>query len=101
MMTEDIFSSKKLDVIVQLPYVVKGENRRQQSGVKPACDIENAVSQDDFGIAYVDGTGEDHTIETVLSKVTSFQGLEWPTKQVPSSARIDDRDLMDSSRNSC
>ena len=48
-------SSGKLDMIIQLPYVIKSESRRQQAE-KRRLDIENQLSGSKYGIAYTDGT---------------------------------------------
>lgn len=48
-------TSNKLDLIIQLPYVIKSEQRRQQA-VQRMKDIEFQLSQGDYGIAYTDGT---------------------------------------------
>lgn len=45
----------KLDLIIQLPYVVKTESRRQQAE-KRRKDIEDQLSGSKYGIAYTDGT---------------------------------------------
>ena len=45
----------KLDLIIQLPYVVKTESRRQQAE-KRRKDIENQLMDSKYGIAYTDGT---------------------------------------------
>lgn len=45
----------KLDLIVQLPYVIKTEARREQAE-KRRRDIENQLSGSTYGIAYTDGT---------------------------------------------
>lgn len=47
--------SGKLDLIIQLPYVVKTETRRQQAEQRRA-DIEQQLSGSKYGIAYTDGT---------------------------------------------
>lgn len=47
--------SGKLDLIIQLPYVVKTELRRQQAEQRRA-DIEKQLSGSKYGIAYTDGT---------------------------------------------
>ena len=47
--------SGKLDLIIQLPYVVKSEARRQQAE-KRRKDIEMQLSGSKYGIAYTDGT---------------------------------------------
>lgn len=48
-------SSGKLDLIIQLPYVIKSEARREQAE-KRRKDIENQLSGSKYGIAYTDGT---------------------------------------------
>lgn len=48
-------SSGKLDLIIQLPYVVKTEARRQQAE-KRRKDIEDQLYGSKYGIAYTDGT---------------------------------------------
>lgn len=47
--------SGKLDLIIQLPYIVKTDARRQQAE-KRRKDIEDQLSSSKFGIAYTDGT---------------------------------------------
>ncbi len=47
--------SGKLDLIIQLPYVIKSEARRQQAENRRR-DIESQLSGSKYGIAYTDGT---------------------------------------------
>lgn len=47
--------SGKLDLIIQLPYVIKTDARRQQAD-KRRLEIENQLSGSKYGIAYTDGT---------------------------------------------
>lgn len=47
--------SGKLDLIIQLPYVIKTESRRQQAENRRK-DIESQLSGSKYGIAYTDGT---------------------------------------------
>ena len=47
--------SGKLDMIIQLPYVIKTDARRQQAEQRRK-DIENQLSGSKYGIAYTDGT---------------------------------------------
>jgi hypothetical protein len=47
--------SGKLDLIIQLPYVIKTEARRQQAENRRK-DIESQLSGSKYGIAYADGT---------------------------------------------
>jgi hypothetical protein len=48
-------SAGKLDLIIQLPYVIKSEARRTQAE-KRRKDIEQQLAGSKYGIAYVDGT---------------------------------------------
>lgn len=48
-------SSGKLDLIIQLPYVIKTDARRQQAEQRRK-DIEMQLSGSKYGIAYTDGT---------------------------------------------
>lgn len=48
-------SSGKLDLIIQLPYIVKSEARRQQANER-RNEIERQLSGSKYGIAYTDGT---------------------------------------------
>ena len=48
-------SSGKLDLIIQLPYVIKTEARRQQAEQRRK-DIERQLEGSKYGIAYTDGT---------------------------------------------
>lgn len=47
--------SGKLDMIIQLPYIIKTEARRQQAEQRRK-DIETQLSGSKYGIAYTDGT---------------------------------------------
>ena len=49
-------SSGKLDIIIQLPYVIKSDTRRQQAEQRRK-DIEHQLKDSQYGIAYIDGTG--------------------------------------------
>lgn len=48
-------SSGKLDLIIQLPYVIKSETRRKQAEARRK-DIEMQLAGSKYGIAYTDGT---------------------------------------------
>lgn len=52
---DDQNSSGKLDLIIQLPYVIKTEARRQQAEIRRK-DIEQQLAGSKYGIAYTDGT---------------------------------------------
>ena len=47
--------SGKLDLIIQLPYIVKTEGRRQQAEQRRK-DIEDQLTGSKYGVAYTDGT---------------------------------------------
>lgn len=53
--TDDQNSSGKLDLIIQLPYVIKSEARRQQAEQRRK-EIETQLTSSKYGIAYTDGT---------------------------------------------
>lgn len=48
-------ASDKLNLIIQLPYVIKSEARRQQAELRRK-DIEQQLADSKYGIAYTDGT---------------------------------------------
>ena len=52
---DEQLGSGKLDLIIQLPYVIKTELRRKQAEDRRK-DIENQLSGSKYGIAYTDGT---------------------------------------------
>ena len=53
--TDERTASGKLDLIIQLPYVIKSEARRQQAEQRRK-DIESQLASSVYGIAYTDGT---------------------------------------------
>ena len=53
--TDEQTASGKLDLIIQLPYVIKTEARREQAE-KRRKDIEMQLAGSKYGIAYTDGT---------------------------------------------
>ena len=52
---DEAAASGKLDLIIQLPYVIKSEARRQQADQRRK-DIESQLKDGKYGIAYTDGT---------------------------------------------
>lgn len=52
---DEQIGSGKLDIIIQLPYVIKSEARRQQA-ISRREDIEFQLRGSQYGIAYIDGT---------------------------------------------
>lgn len=53
--TDERTASGKLDLIIQLPYVIKSEARRQQAEQRRK-DIDSQLASSVYGIAYTDGT---------------------------------------------
>lgn len=52
---DEISSSGKLDIIIQLPYVVKSESRKKQANQR-RTEIAEQLQGSTYGIAYTDGT---------------------------------------------
>lgn len=52
---DEQLGSNKLNMIIQLPYVIKTEARRQQAEIRRQ-DIEKQLAESKYGIAYTDGT---------------------------------------------
>lgn len=52
---DDQLNSSKLDLIIQLPYVIKTPERRKEAE-KRKKDIEEQLYNSKYGIAYIDGT---------------------------------------------
>jgi hypothetical protein len=52
---DEASASGKLDLIIQLPYVIKSEARKQQAEQRRS-DIEYQLREGKYGIAYTDGT---------------------------------------------
>lgn len=53
--TDEKTASGKLDLIIQLPYVIKTPTRRQQAEQRRQ-DIEDQLANSKYGVAYTDGT---------------------------------------------
>lgn len=52
---DEVSASGKLDLIIQLPYVTKSEEKRRQAAQK-AADIEFQLKGSEYGVAYIDAT---------------------------------------------
>lgn len=52
---DEISSQGKLDIIIQLPYVVKSEGRKKQAETRRQ-ELETQLKSSTYGIAYADGT---------------------------------------------
>lgn len=76
----------KLDMIIQLPYVIRDEKRRREAE-KRIKDIEKQLSKNKYGIAYTDGTEkivqlnrsiENNLLEQIVNLRTElFNELGW------------------------
>ena len=53
--TDEQTASGKLDLIIQLPYIIKTEQRKRQAEARRK-DIEDQLAGSKYGIAYADGT---------------------------------------------
>lgn len=77
--TDENNSSGKLDVIIQLPYVIKSDARRKQAEQRRS-DIEMQLAGSKYGIAYTDGTERitqlnrsiDNQLMTQIEKLTTL-----------------------------
>jgi len=73
-------SSGKLDLIIQLPYIIKSEARKKQAETRRK-EIEDQLTNTKYGIAYTDGTEKvvqlGHPIENNL-----LTQIEYLTKQL-------------------
>ena len=73
--TDEQTASGKLDLIIQLPYVVKTEARRQQAETRRK-DIEMQLAGSKYGVAYTDGTEKitqlNRSVENNLMKQVEY-----------------------------
>ena len=78
--TDGNAASKKLDLIIQLPYVIKTEARRLQAE-KRRKDIENQLATSEYGIAYTDGT--EHVVQLNRAVENNLQSqVEYLTRML-------------------
>lgn len=74
--TDENAASGKLDMIIQLPYIIKTEARRQQAKERMK-DIEMQLSGSKYGVAYTDGTEKitqlNRPVENTLPKQIEYQ----------------------------
>ena len=88
--------SGKLDLIIQLPYVIKSEARRQQAEARRK-DIEDQLAGSKYGIAYTDGTEHitqlNRSVENNLMKQ-----IEYLTSMLYSQLGIN-QEILDGSAN--
>lgn len=76
---DEKLGSGKLDLIIQLPYIIKSDARRQQAEQRRQ-DIEDQLKDSQYGIAYTDGTERimqlNRPVEnTLLAQVTYLTSL--------------------------
>ena len=73
--TDEQTASGKLDIIIQLPFVVKSEARRQQAEQRRK-EIEMQLAGNKYGIAYTDGTEKitqlNRSVENNLMKQVEY-----------------------------
>ena len=73
--TDEQMASGKLNIIIQLPYVIKSEARRQQAEQRRK-EIEMQLSGNKYGIAYTDGTEKitqlNRSVENNLMKQVEY-----------------------------
>ena len=84
--TDEQTASGKLDLIIQLPYVIKSEARRTQAEQRRK-DIETQLSSSKYGIAYADGTEKIVQLNRSLENNLMKQ-VEYLTNQVFSQLNI-------------
>lgn len=77
---DEAAGSGKLDLIIQLPYVIKSESRREQAE-KRRKDIEVQLAGSKYGIAYTDGT-EKVTQLNRPAENNLLQTIEYLTRMV-------------------
>lgn len=76
---DDQTGSGKLNMVIQLPYVIKSQSRRNEAE-KRRKDIENQLSNSKYGIAYTDGTEKivqlnrplENNLQSQISDLTSM-----------------------------
>lgn len=73
--TDEQTASGKLDLIIQLPYMIKSEARRDQAE-RRRKDIETQLAEGKYGIAYTDGTEKitqlNRSVENNLMKQVEY-----------------------------
>lgn len=93
--------SGKLNLIIQLPYVIKTEARRQQAE-KRRKDIEDQLSGSKYGVAYTDGTERvvqlnrpiDNNLMTQIEYLTSMLFSQLGLTQAILDGSADDKTML-------
>lgn len=88
--------SGKLDLIIQLPYVIKSEARKQQAEAR-RTEIENQLSGSRYGIAYTDGTEKITQLNRAVENTLMGQ-IEYLTRMLYGQLGITDT-IMDGTAN--
>ena len=89
--SDDKIASGKLDMIIQLPYVIKTEGRKLQAEERRK-EVEMQLTGSKYGIAYIDGTEKITQLNRPLENNLLAQ-IEYLTKQVQSQLGITDEIL--------
>lgn len=76
----------KLNMILQLPYVVKTEARKKETK-KRIDELESQLAESQYGVAYIDGTERIHQINGSIDN-NLYQEIERLTKQLYSQIGI-------------
>ena len=77
---DEAVSSGKLDMIIQLPYVIKSEARRNDAN-RRRVEIEEQLRGSKYGIAYTDGTEKITQLNRPVEN-TLLKQIEWLTAQL-------------------
>ncbi len=78
--------SGKLDLIIQLPYVVRGEVKRQEA-IRRRTDLEQQIKGSELGIGYIDGTERITQLNRPLEN-NLLKQIEYLTEQLYSQLGI-------------
>jgi hypothetical protein len=73
------YSSDKLNMIFQLPYIVRGETKRKEAGNRMS-ELESQLKNSPHGIAWIDGTEKVIQLNRPLENNLLAQ-VEWLTNQ--------------------
>lgn len=84
-------SYSKMDLIVQLPYVIKSEQRKREAERRRA-EIERQLKDSKYGVAYIDGTEKLTQLNRSLENNLLGQ-IEYLTKQLYSQLSISEEIL--------
>lgn len=84
--TDDEQNSGKLNMIVQLPYVIKSENRRKQADAR-LQQLEAQLATSPHGIGYIDGTEKVIQLNRAIDS-NLLEQIEYLTKELYSQIGI-------------